>query len=126
MNKHCAICGRENEPEAFHCYACRSREFGNGSPSTDYLAAQKTNAQEPRTRLLQESIESYKSFPGSQHKLLLSAGSFIFVLMGFLAAPGLVSRILLGFGAVLLGWVVLTLRVNNWRKSLELRNSAGN
>lgn len=121
MNKVCATCGRENASDAFHCYACRSRDFGANSPTEDYRATQQRLAAKRQEELLQEAIESHTSLPGTHHKALLWLGAICGALVGFLAWPGAYARLVLAIGVLLFGWLVVLSRVESYRKDLERR-----
>jgi hypothetical protein len=115
----CAVCGRENKPEAFHCYVCHSRELGNQSPSEDYRASQEALSRQQVDELLSETIETYNRFPGTSHKLVLIFASVTAVLIGLIAFPGPASSLLFVISAILFSWVALILRITSWRVALE-------
>jgi hypothetical protein len=122
MSKVCGTCGRENAEEAFQCYACRARDFGN-NPSRDYLLALRALSGERETRLIEEAIESYRQFPGTRHKRLIAAVAIVLIGGGFTVAKGASAKVLLAVGLIMFGWLMLTIRVDSWRSLLERKRN---
>jgi hypothetical protein len=119
MSKTCATCGRSNPSEAYHCFACRSRDFGAASPTADYRVGQKSLDRNRKDVLLSEAIETYNELPGARHARWLLVAAIMFLLIGFMASTGILAKILLVLGFVCLGWLRWIVWVDSARRDLS-------